>query len=330
MERISIFNYEAFYLDHLEGNLNEKDTALLLEFLAANPDLVMEDAELPSYESESINLDSQLKEKLKQPFVSDKITPSNVEFFMISAVENQLPSEKEIELNQFIEQHPSYLIDADYYSKVILEANESVRYADKSSLKKKQPIVLWPYITAAASVLVSIMIWTSFNDEKIVDTKPTTFKAEKPTEIKSVGPKEVQTDIVRPSAPVFRASQITPIRKEKHIKQDDTLEVEEEINPILEEQERQPVNQVFIALEEKKDEPVSKQAWQTEEAKTSAENDYAALHFSEMQNPIEPVTKFISNKTEKKVEFRSAKKTAKSAGGFFLKVGKFELSRKRH
>ena len=43
MERISIFNYEAFYLDYLEGRLNQEDSALLLLFLESHPELIVED-----------------------------------------------------------------------------------------------------------------------------------------------------------------------------------------------------------------------------------------------------------------------------------------------
>jgi len=39
MEHISIFNYEAFYLDFLEGTLSEEDTALFLKFMEEHPEL---------------------------------------------------------------------------------------------------------------------------------------------------------------------------------------------------------------------------------------------------------------------------------------------------
>ena len=66
MERISIFNYEAFYLDFLEGNLNEADTLMLTDFLEANPGLKVEmDDEFTSFQEESIVLDDFSKLMLK-------------------------------------------------------------------------------------------------------------------------------------------------------------------------------------------------------------------------------------------------------------------------
>jgi hypothetical protein len=37
-------NYESYYLDFLEGNLNENETTLLLVFLDKNPSLKLEDS----------------------------------------------------------------------------------------------------------------------------------------------------------------------------------------------------------------------------------------------------------------------------------------------
>ena len=33
MEKITTYNYEAFYLDYLEGNLNENEQVMLFDFL---------------------------------------------------------------------------------------------------------------------------------------------------------------------------------------------------------------------------------------------------------------------------------------------------------
>ena len=42
MEQLNIHNYEAFYLDFLEGNLNEEETSQLFCFLDENPSLKIE------------------------------------------------------------------------------------------------------------------------------------------------------------------------------------------------------------------------------------------------------------------------------------------------
>jgi hypothetical protein len=49
-----------------------------------------------------------------------------------------------------------------------------------------------------------------------------------------------------------------------------------------------------------------------------------------MNNPIEPVTSFIESKTKTEVDFRTTKKVEGKPRGFFIKIGKFEVSRNRH
>jgi hypothetical protein len=55
MEKITRHNYEAFFLDYLEGDLNEEGKTELKVFLAQNPDLA---AELEEFESVSLKPDS--------------------------------------------------------------------------------------------------------------------------------------------------------------------------------------------------------------------------------------------------------------------------------
>ena len=58
METINSTNYEAFYLDFLEGNLNEEETALLFVFLDENPEFKLDDSEFFTIEDDSITLDN--------------------------------------------------------------------------------------------------------------------------------------------------------------------------------------------------------------------------------------------------------------------------------
>ena len=58
--------------------------------------------------------------------------------------------------------------------------------------------------------------------------------------------------------------------------------------------------------------------------------DYASKYFADVENPIEPITSFIEKKTSKKVDFRREKKTKEKPSSLFIKVGKFEFSRKKH
>ena len=157
-ERISIFNYEAFYLDHLEGNLGEEDTVLLLDFLEDHPELMVEDDDfvlLDPKDDTPIFVD---KESLK--IVSDDaaIVLANVEHFLVAEAEGELTGLKQKELNAFVNLHPHLEKERAYLAAMFLKADESIVYANKSGLKRKAAIVFWPYFAlAAASVLIAFL-----------------------------------------------------------------------------------------------------------------------------------------------------------------------------
>ena len=100
MEKISIFNYEAFYLDYLEGNLNTEDAELFITFLNDHPELKVNDDFLPTFSNEQSALDAQFKEDLKQiSFNETAICNENVGQFFIAEAEKLLSQEKIIELD---------------------------------------------------------------------------------------------------------------------------------------------------------------------------------------------------------------------------------------
>ena len=99
--------------------------------------------------------------------------------------------------------------------------------------------------------------------------------------------------------------------------------------------ERIPVGNVLTALNNKQLEPISSPTFRPDNEQ-SANNDSQVLASvsltGEMENPIEPITNFIAKKTRTDIDFKRTKKDAdpKDGKGFFIKIGKFELSRKKH
>lgn len=333
MERISIFNYEAFYLDFLEGNLSKEDTALLREFLEANPDLKMEDESLFEIEAREIVLDSSSKEQLKQPSLEDDITTENVSFFMISDAEGLLNGLKSKELELFIGHDKTLTREKELYAKVYFKPDESVVFGDKDSLKRKSTIVLWPYISAAAAacVIAFFLVWSSQNNEGISKSRQTPVVAEDTNKDKEeqrqnsfpsdeIGDKEINNN--SPKKPKNEGSK--PAQKT----QQNSIEEQLELSPVQEMEKLRQKN-LITTLDEKQIEPIAKRVYLIPAAGESHQ-DYAMLHFSGMDNPIEPITKMISKQTNSEVDFRRSKKSKNKPHGFFLKIGKFELSRKKH
>ena len=167
MEILNRNNYEAVYLDFLEGNLNEEDSVLLLDFLDENPDLKMED-EFISLDVNSIQLESSYKQSLKQVlFDEDAVSILNVNSFLIAQTEGLLSENKELELKTFIALHPAFEHEQKLFNAAHLKANLEEVYSEKGSLKQARKIAMWPYFSAAAAACIILFLtFGNFNASK--------------------------------------------------------------------------------------------------------------------------------------------------------------------
>jgi len=333
MERISIFNYEAFYLDFLEGNLSEEDTSLLLQFLEEHPELKVDDDSLLVVENELPELDAQFKSDLKFiAFDQEVITKLNVEQFLIAETEGLLSAEKQNELNKFVSDDASLVQLQKIYSSAHLVADSSIVYPDKNSLKQNKRIVLWPYIAAAAaSVALFFFLW---NPSSQVNKKGSE------SVISHVKPKQIkEQNTVKPVEQENKNIDQT----EKSIEQVVPVNPNDQTNPIdiavVEPRNQRPYSPEIKGIKLKKAGLVNGTNHSPEIvenntiAKTNAvpkkESDYDILAFNDMNNPIAPITNRIENAMNQDVDFRSAKATENRSGGFYLKLGKLEISRRQ-
>jgi hypothetical protein len=62
---------------------------------------------------------------------------------------------------------------------------------------------------------------------------------------------------------------------------------------------------------------------------TTPEDDYAQADNAQMKNPIKPITSRLEKTLNTDVDFQTGKAANNSGAGFYLKIGKFELSRKK-
>ncbi len=159
--KINKSNYEAYFLDYIEGNLSEEQRASLMAFLDKNPGLKKE---LEGFENIKISEPPQVefpdKNSLKVPEVDLPVTEENFEWFCIAKLENDLSPEEEQQLNDFLKQNPEKQKDYELYSKTVLEPAEDVVFENPNILKRAKitPIStsknLWTYAAAAAVVFI--------------------------------------------------------------------------------------------------------------------------------------------------------------------------------
>lgn len=338
MEKISIFNYEAFYLDYLEGNLSDEDTALLLTFLEQHPALKLEDDHLPLLEESVSQLDPKFKSDLKQIMFNETVINSdNVEQFMIAQTEGLLNQEKNKELDAFIAENASLRKSRALYAETRIKPDYSIVYADKESLKRSRRIGILPYIAfaAAASVIAFVFIFMQ-NGNRSLNTMGGPGLADNDSLQRIQQPKDKNEQPEKTDQPVHPLDEVfVPGRTFATIEKEEVPGVStskekqnEQRNNIDQMNLRSP--KAFELAHLDQDIIESKRSNSTERSNETRTSDYAQLGFQDMNNPIKPVTNRLGDLVNQEVDFRTAKASSKNSGGFYIKIGKFELSHKKH
>jgi hypothetical protein len=163
---INIHNYEAFLLDHMEGNLSTEDIVALQMFAAQNPHLNIDlnDRELVELSAEEISFNA--KENLKKPLVSDEQ--------FVAYVENELNAKEKQNIDQLCASNEVLAKELKLYKKSFVIPDEKIVFENKSQLKKQETKVLWFYprevFAAAASLILILGLWFIFRNFNSFDS----------------------------------------------------------------------------------------------------------------------------------------------------------------
>ena len=337
MKTIDKNNYEAYYLDFLEGRLNESHTILLMTFLDQFPELRI-DNELVPLEQKSIFLDKSYKQSLKQVlFEEELVTKSTINSFLIAQTENILSETKIREVELFIGHNPSYLIEQRLFQASHLKVNKEDVYTEKSSLKKTSVIPLRMIMTAfavAASVALFFLIgdfYTSPN--KIINNKQyATIK--KPRQIAVPETKELDNktrneNVINTFPQSIKERFPSPVdsmhANNFAYSSDQNFEKENIVLPTLSAVEINPREVDTVFTDPKLINPNNNNV--TEQKKPEDLQEYSTLGFNQMKNPITPITAQLSKLIKKDIDFRTAAPALKHSGGFYFKIGTFVVSR---
>lgn len=158
MEKISRNNYEGFFLDYLEGNLDPLKTEELFFFLLYHPDLKKE---LDEFEFITLG-DSENKfdnkANLKKFNFTDEINDFNFEQFCIALIEDDLNEQQKIKFNNYLISNPEKERILEQYKHIRLNTDSSIVYFGKDKLKKRSLgglIILKRLVVAASLLLVA-------------------------------------------------------------------------------------------------------------------------------------------------------------------------------
>jgi hypothetical protein len=162
-------NYEAFFLDYRENNLNLQQVAELMVFLKQNPDLK---EEFESFETIHIvpdkNIRFDVKETLKKGFLipTDNIDASNYDHFMVANLEGDLSEDESLELKAFINLNPKTKLEYNIYRSTFLKPDQSIQLSNKNELKKTGLFVIYRTqliysLSVAASIIILLGVYFS-------------------------------------------------------------------------------------------------------------------------------------------------------------------------
>lgn len=164
--KITHNNYEAYFLDWVEGRLDKPTQQELETFLLENPELKNE---LEAYEEVTLAPTKTIFENkntlYRHEFEKTQITATNYSDFCIALYENILSEKKRKELLDYSTQSASLKSELTNFRKVYLEANENIKYSDKNLLyktaapklaKKKQLYPIWLSVAAGLAIFVVV------------------------------------------------------------------------------------------------------------------------------------------------------------------------------
>lgn len=310
---ITIENYEIYYLDYLDGNLSEELSEALRLFLMQHPDLVIEETDVRLNPEE---IDYANKAELKVWDENEVITLNNVELFTIAAEEKLLSTTKQIELSRFTQEHSALQNELSFYTLTKLQPNLNWVYADKNKLKRKNTIVLWPWLSAAAVVTLLFSITSLF------DTNNASVRYTKSNEVDLFISSELEEEIQWKSNRVAEQKGSSFIEKQRvnDINRSAKAKVKQQKRKFPIAIEKLPVRQNTrkVSLPTVLVEP--------QEINQKLASQLPKIEpLNSMNNPIWAVTNLVGAVTNKDVDFRTAKETEENTGGFHIKFGTFEV-----
>lgn len=156
--KITRENYEPFFLDYLEGNLDEELMNDFIDFLRQNADL---QEELQLFEPVALSAEDMIfrnKNKLLRSGFDDSTIFENA---AIAMLEEDLSGEERRQFQQYLSENPDKQKEVRLFENTKLQADDSIIFARKGRLRKSSPRQLFAILStsAAAVLLIALALW---------------------------------------------------------------------------------------------------------------------------------------------------------------------------
>lgn len=160
--KIDINNYEAFFIDYLEGNLNESLVNDFIAFLQNNPDLK---EELSLFESVQLEPENILFNKKEELYKEKLDTEKEFNYAAIANLEEDFNKKEKLEFEKYIATHPEKKKELVLFNSTKLQADESILFGKKKRLYRhsfQKRIFIWTG-RVAAILIVAFAFFTLLN-----------------------------------------------------------------------------------------------------------------------------------------------------------------------
>ncbi len=161
MIKIDTSNYEAYFLDYLEGQLSKTEEETLMRFLEQHPELKteLEEFEFISLNQESFKLDESEKAGLLK---EEKTGLNRLDYLLIAELEHELSNEEKKELALLNRSITGLDKEKKAFAKTIISP-PIVQLANKTQLKKRGIVIpMFRNVAAVAAVLLGVLLWSNY------------------------------------------------------------------------------------------------------------------------------------------------------------------------
>lgn len=148
-------NYEPFFLDYLEGNLDENMIDQFLDFLEKNPDLK---EELHLFENIHLPEEQVVYTGKEHLYKSVQEEKSAFEIKSVAYMEGDLKDEERKSFEAYLANHPELQKEYNLFAKTRLVADTGIKYPAKQKLYRKPgTTIVMNWVARAAAVVV--VLW---------------------------------------------------------------------------------------------------------------------------------------------------------------------------
>jgi hypothetical protein len=328
-------NYEAYYLDFIEGNLDQEKIVELQCFLAQNRDIQLDTDAFEIYLN-TLNPDCisfENKDLLKViDWNQTEITHDTVFNFQLASLDHLLTDKKQKELRLFEEKFPEWKKEQKILAATKLLPNKYILFNNKSRLKKpliqRKTVLIYSIISSAACIALFVM-WRNQISENQIQIPPIA----KNNHLKKNEKRKSHEDSLSVKETITILKKNLVSADENSIISKDFKEVitkdKKNQDPLIQLSENKTIQNQSDSIFENPNNTIFLKPESIENPTKTDELTYAAL--PEKSNEIE-IRKFtLFSKLLAKylnIHFGAGKKEKENSEEYYVYIGSFQVSRK--